>query len=71
MYLYVCIYMYVCMYIYKNYKSGTHINNHGISPVIRQSLLHWGYELRQDDADKYAKKKGLPKIIRPPGTKSK
>eukprot|EP00128_Syssomonas_multiformis_P007203 Colp12_sorted_trinity150504_noHs@7288 len=30
-----------------------------ISPVIRQTLQHWAYQLTQRDFEKYAKKKGL------------
>ena len=36
-----------------------------ISPVIRQALLHWGYELTQADADAYvARKHNLRKLPR-------
>merc|ERR1711865_447177 len=43
-------------------RSGATLNDHGISPVIRQSLLHWGYVLTQRDAASYCKLKGLPAI---------
>ena len=37
----------------------TELNNHKISPVIRQVLQHWGYKLRLEDVAAYKKKKGL------------
>ena len=30
-----------------------------VSPVIRQSLQHWAYELTEDDLQAHKKKKGL------------
>jgi hypothetical protein len=35
-----------------------------ISPVIRQALLHWGYELTEKDADIYTSRKRIPKLPR-------
>lgn len=37
-------------------KADTKFNNFSISPVIRQSLLHWGYEVTQDDVEKKERK---------------
>lgn len=34
------------------------VNDYTISPVIRQTLLHWGYELTKADFHKYCKDKG-------------
>ena len=41
-------------------RAGKRFDDISISPVIRQSLLHWGYELTASDAAKYVKLKGLP-----------
>ena len=30
-------------------KSGGKYDDYSISPKIRQVLLHWGYELKEDD----------------------
>ena len=38
-------------------KKGTRYNDYKISPVIRQVLLHWGYELTSKDLNKYKKEK--------------
>jgi len=46
-------------------RGGTSFDDYSISPVIRQSLLHWGYELTRKDADKYVKLKGLPLLKEP------
>ena len=45
-------------------RAGKRFDDTSISPVIRQSLLHWGYELTQKDADAYVKLKGLPTLPR-------
>ena len=36
-----------------------------VSPVVRQTLLHWGYELTQADADAYCRKKKLQPLKQP------
>lgn len=36
-------------------KRGAKYNDHKVSPVIRQVLLHWGYELTKGDLDRYRK----------------
>ena len=38
-------------------KHNTTYNDYSISPVIRQVLLHWGYELTKRDLDNYKKSK--------------
>lgn len=38
-------------------KGGTTYNDFSISPVIRQVLLHWGYQLTKKDLDDYKKSK--------------
>ena len=38
-------------------KKGKKYNDPSVSPVIRQVLLHWGYELTQEDLEKYKKSK--------------
>jgi len=38
-------------------KKGTRYNDYKVSPVIRQVLLHWGYELTSTDLNKYKKEK--------------
>lgn len=40
-------------------KAKTTFNDRGISPVIRQSLQHWGYRLTSDDLAAHRKKKGI------------
>ncbi|XP_046583388.1 uncharacterized protein LOC124290646 [Haliotis rubra] len=45
--------------ISKCVKSGCGYDNHSISPVVRQTLQHWGYKLNKEDFDAYAKKKRL------------
>jgi len=45
-------------------RGGKCFDDQTISPVIRQALLHWGYDLTQEDADAYVKRKGLPKLKR-------
>lgn len=37
-------------------KAGVAFDNPGISPVVRQTLLHWAYELTKEDFEKVAKK---------------
>ena len=34
-------------------KNGTTYNDYSVSPVIRQVLLHWGYELTKGDLERY------------------
>lgn len=48
--------------------AGTTYDDYSISPVIRQSLQHWGYELTERDADAYVKLKKLPKLAKRGGT---
>tara|TARA_B100000767_G_C19531309_1_gene436700 strand:- start:78 stop:632 length:555 start_codon:yes stop_codon:yes gene_type:complete len=36
-------------------KKGKQYSDHSVSPVIRQVLLHWGYELTKKDFDEYKK----------------
>ena len=43
-------------------KKGTTKNDYSVSPVIRQALQHWGYQLTKKDADAYVRKKKLPKL---------
>ena len=38
-------------------KKGKEYNDPSVSPVIRQVLLHWGYELTKSDFEKYKKEK--------------
>tara|TARA_B100000035_G_C20769868_1_gene452128 strand:- start:47 stop:601 length:555 start_codon:yes stop_codon:yes gene_type:complete len=38
-------------------KKGKNYNDPSVSPVIRQVLLHWGYELTKQDFEKYKKSK--------------
>uniref|UniRef100_A0A0G4GPA2 Uncharacterized protein n=1 Tax=Chromera velia CCMP2878 TaxID=1169474 RepID=A0A0G4GPA2_9ALVE len=38
---------------------GRPYNDAGVSPVIRQTLQHWGYVLTERDFKKYCKSKGL------------
>lgn len=38
-------------------KNGTTYDDFSISPVIRQVLLHWGYQLTKKDLDDYKKSK--------------
>jgi hypothetical protein len=38
-------------------KNNTTYDDYSISPVIRQVLLHWGYELTKKDLDDYKKSK--------------
>ncbi len=39
-------------------KNNKKYNDYTVSPVIRQVLLHWGYELTSVDFNKYKKSKG-------------
>eukprot|EP00096_Caligus_rogercresseyi_P012363 TRINITY_DN5144_c0_g1_i2.p1 TRINITY_DN5144_c0_g1~~TRINITY_DN5144_c0_g1_i2.p1 ORF type:complete len:286 (+),score=72.15 TRINITY_DN5144_c0_g1_i2:61-918(+) len=39
----------------KIHKAGVKFDNPAVSPVIRQVLLHWGYELTEEDYRKRAK----------------
>ena len=34
-------------------KNKKNYNDKNVSPVIRQTLLHWGYELTSKDLSKY------------------
>ena len=38
-------------------KKGKKYDDPSVSPVIRQVLLHWGYELTREDFNKYKKSK--------------
>ena len=38
-------------------KQGKEYNDASVSPVSRQVLLHWGYQLTQSDFEKYKKNK--------------
>ena len=38
-------------------KKGTTYNDASVSPVIRQVLLHWGYQLTKPDLERYRKSK--------------
>ena len=42
--------------IAKVVAAGAAFDDPKVSPVVRQTLLHWGYELTQADFVKYAKK---------------
>ena len=42
--------------ISKIVKAGRNWDNYNISPVVRQTLLHWGYELNEEDFNKNAKR---------------
>jgi len=46
-------------------RGGTSHDDRSISPVIRQTLLHWGYILTEHDAKEYVKLKRLPKLKSP------
>ena len=37
-------------------KAGCNWDNTNISPVVRQTLQHWGYELNEEDFNKNAKR---------------
>ena len=41
-------------------KNNTTYDDFSISPVIRQVLLHWGYQLTKKDFDQYKKSKHHP-----------
>ena len=43
-------------------RNGKKFDDSSISPVIRQALQHWGYQLTKKDADAYVRKKKLPKL---------
>ncbi|XP_053397086.1 uncharacterized protein LOC123552860 isoform X1 [Mercenaria mercenaria] len=48
--------------ISKCVRSGCAFDNPGVSPVVRQTLQHWGYKLNKEDFEAYQKKmkkKGL------------
>lgn len=36
-------------------RAGAAHDDYTVSPVVRQTLLHWGYELTRRDADAYAR----------------
>eukprot|EP00092_Neocalanus_flemingeri_P021163 GFUD01022937.1.p1 GENE.GFUD01022937.1~~GFUD01022937.1.p1 ORF type:complete len:316 (-),score=110.19 GFUD01022937.1:46-951(-) len=42
--------------ISKIVKAGCGWDNYGVSPVVRQTLQHWAYQLSEEDFDKNAKK---------------
>ena len=42
--------------ISKIVKAGCNWDNYNISPVVRQTLLHWAYELNEEDFNKNAKR---------------
>jgi len=42
--------------ISKIVKAGCGWDNHGVSPVVRQTLQHWGYRLTEKDFEKNKKK---------------
>ena len=44
--------------------AGAAFDDPSISPVIRQSLQHWGYHLTQADADAYCRKKSIRPLPR-------
>jgi hypothetical protein len=44
--------------------AGKTFDDPSVSPVIRQSLQHWGYALTQADADAYCKKKSITPLPR-------
>lgn len=50
-------------------RAGKAFDDYTVSPVIRQALQHWGYDLTEKDAMKYVKKKGLPPLRKALGTK--
>ena len=37
-------------------RSGSKFDSKAVSPVVRQTLLHWGYELTEDDYKHGAKR---------------
>ena len=43
-------------------RAGKAFDDVSVSPVIRQSLQHWGYVLTSRDADAYVKLKQLPQL---------
>eukprot|EP00041_Stephanoeca_diplocostata_P029510 m.872913 g.872913 ORF g.872913 m.872913 type:complete len:312 (-) comp23572_c1_seq13:162-1097(-) len=43
-------------------KAGTTFDDEKISPVIRQSLLHWGKIITEAEAEQYVKLKKLPQL---------
>ena len=43
-------------------RNGKKFDDSSVSPVIRQALQHWGYQLTKKDADAYVRKKKLPKL---------
>ncbi len=45
-------------------RGGKAFDDVSVSPVIRQALQHWGYQLTSRDADKYVKLKKLPALPR-------
>jgi len=45
-------------------RGGRAFDDATVSPVIRQTLQHWGYRLASKDADAYARRKGLPPLPR-------
>jgi len=43
-------------------RAHTTFDDESISPVIRQVLLHWAYELTESHANAYIRRKSLPKL---------
>jgi len=50
-------------------RKGAALDDHTVSPKIRQILLHWAYELTEKDANAYIKKKGLAPLAKSKGVK--
>lgn len=46
-------------------RNSRPFNDHDISPVIRQTLQHWGYQLTETDAQQYLKKKKMSALPKP------
>ena len=47
-------------------RAAARFDDVSVSPVIRQALQHWGYQLASRGADKYVKLKKLPALPRAP-----
>ena len=43
-------------------RNGKKFDDYTVSPVIRQALQHWGYQLTKKDADAYVRKKKIAKV---------
>ena len=44
-------------------RKGTTFDDATVSPVIRQSLLHWGKMITEAESEAYVKLKKLPKLV--------